>query len=71
MNKTTLYLPPELKAAIERAAQERGVSEAEIIRDSLWSTVGRRRPRPQGGLFRSGAPIARHADEHLAGFGER
>ena len=35
MEKTTLYLPPELKAAIKRVASERGVSEAEVIRESL------------------------------------
>jgi hypothetical protein len=71
VTKTTLYLPDDLKAAVTRAASERGVSEAEIIRESLRVTVGRRRPRPRGGLFASGAPIARHADEHLAGFGDR
>jgi hypothetical protein len=71
MDKTTLYLPPDLKAAVKRAASERGISEAEVIRESLRSTVGQRRPRPQGGLFASGAPIARHSDQHLAGFGER
>jgi hypothetical protein len=71
VDKTTLYLPADLKAAVKRAANERGVSEAEVIRESLRTTVGQRRPRPRGGLFASGAPIARQADEHLAGFGER
>lgn len=71
MDKTTLYLPAELKAAVKRAASELGLSEAEVIRESLRSTVGQRRPRPRGGLFASGAPMARQADEHLAGFGER
>lgn len=71
MKKTILYLPADLKAAIKRAANERGVSEAEVIRESLRVTVGQRRPRPRGGLFASGAPIARDADEHLAAFGER
>jgi hypothetical protein len=71
VEKTTLYLPPELKAAIKRVAIARGVSEAEVIRESLRSFVGSQRPAPRGGLFASGAPIARHVDEHLAGFGER
>lgn len=71
MDKTTLYLPEDLKAAVKRSARERGVSEAEVIRESLRSTVGQRRPRPRGGLFASGAPIAREADEHLTGFGQR
>jgi hypothetical protein len=71
VEKTTLYLPADLKAAVKSAASERGISEAEVIRESLRSTVGQRRPRPRGGLFASGAPVARRVDEHLAGFGER
>jgi hypothetical protein len=47
------------------------VSEAEVIRTSIQTAVGDARPRPRGGLFASGAPIARQADDHLAGFGER
>ena len=71
MEKTTVYLSAELRSAIRLAARRRGVSEAEVIRDSIRSTVGEERPRPHGGLFASGAPIARKADEHLAGFGEQ
>ena len=71
MEKTTVYLPPELKLAIRRVARRRGLSEAEVIRDSIRSAVGGARPRPHGALFASGAPIARQADDHLAGFGER
>ena len=71
MEKTTIYLPDELKRAIKRAASRRGTSEAEVIRDALRSVVGGERPRPRGGLFSSGDPIARDADRHLAGFGER
>lgn len=67
MNKTTLYLPDDLKAAVKRAALSRNVSEAEVIRESLRSTVGRERPKPQGGLFSSGQPIARNDEDHLAG----
>lgn len=71
MEKTTLYLPLEVKAAIKRVANERGISEAQVIRESLRSAVETSRPAPRGGLFASGAPIARQADQHLAGFGER
>jgi len=71
MVKTTIYLPDDLKEAIVRVARQRGTSEAEVIRESLRSTVGRRRQKPRGGLFASGSPIARDADRHLAGFGER
>jgi hypothetical protein len=71
VDKTTVYLPPDLKAAVKRAATRRGISEAEVIRDSIRSAVGAERPRPRGGLFASGAPIAREANDHLRGFGER
>ena len=71
MDKTTIYLPVESKTAIKRAARRQGSSEAEVIRDSIRSAVGGERPRPHGGLFASGAPIAREADDHLTGFGER
>ena len=71
MEKTTLYLPAGLKAAVKRAAAERGVSEAEIIRESIRVSVGGVRPRPRGGLYSSGQPIARGAEEMLAGFGDR
>lgn len=71
MEKTTLYLTDDLRIAIKRAATKRGVSEAEVIRESVRQAVGDTRPRPRGGLFTSAQPIARHADELLPGFGER
>jgi len=71
VEKTTVYLSLELKTAIKRAALRRGVSEAEVIRESIQRAVGDDRPRPRGGLFASGAPIAREADDHLTGFGEQ
>ena len=71
MEKTTLYLPEELKSAVKRAAAERGVSEAEIIRESIRVSVGGVRPRARGALYSSGQPIARDAEDMLAGFGER
>ncbi|MFN8518655.1 MAG: CopG family transcriptional regulator [Chloroflexota bacterium] len=71
MDKTTVYLPPDLKAAVKVAARRQGISEAEVIRQSIQAAVGDERPRPRGGLFASGDPIARDADAHLRGFGER
>ncbi|HET7388650.1 MAG TPA: CopG family transcriptional regulator [Nocardioidaceae bacterium] len=72
MDKTTVYLPDDLKAAVKRAAADRGISEAEVIRQSIRQVVeSGQRPRPTGALFSSGRPIARRADELLAGFGER
>lgn len=64
-------MPEDLKAAVKRAAAERGVSEAEVIRESIRVSVGGARPRASGALYSSGHPIARHAEEMLAGFGER
>jgi ribbon-helix-helix CopG family protein len=71
MEKTTVYLPLELKTALKRAAQRRGASEADIIRDAIRSAVFDDRPRPTPGLFASEHPIARDADTHLDGFGDR
>ena len=67
-HKTTIYLPQELKAAVEREAHRRGTSEAAVIRDAITSLVAR--PEPTVG-FIEGEPIAERVDEHLAGFGER
>ena len=71
MDKTTVYLPEELRAAVKHAARQRGVSEAEVIRDSIRAGVGHVRPRPRGALYTGSEPIARRTDELLAGFGER
>jgi predicted transcriptional regulator len=66
--KTTIYLPDDLKVAIEREAARRGCSEAQVIRDSVAAMVAR--PRPHAGLIDS-EPIAERVDELLAGFGLR
>jgi hypothetical protein len=71
MEKTTLYLPDDLKTAVKHAATQQGLSEAEVVRRSIRHVVGEARPRPHGGLFSSGEPIARDADELLSGFGKR
>ena len=66
--KTTVYIPDDLKAGVEREARRRGVSEAQVIRDAIAAVVVRPRPRP--GLI-EGEPVADRADELLGGFGER
>jgi predicted transcriptional regulator len=66
--KTTIYLPDDLKAALEREAALRGQSEAEVVRQAIAAAVGR--PRPTVGLF-DAEPFAARVDEVLAGFGER
>ena len=69
MQKTTVYLPDDLKAALSNEARRRGVPEAEVIREAISATVSR--PRPRSGLFESHEPFAERADELLTGFGER
>lgn len=66
--KTTIYLPDDLKASIEREASRRNCSEAQVIRDAVAAAVSR--PRPLAG-FINAEPIADRVDELLAGFGER
>ncbi|MGZ4204964.1 MAG: ribbon-helix-helix domain-containing protein [Actinomycetota bacterium] len=69
MEKTTLYLPADLKAAVAREARHRGVAEAVVIREAIAAAV--RRPSPRGALFASDKPFADRAEGLLAGFGER
>lgn len=74
MKKTTVYLPDDLKAALERAAVAEGRSEAELIREAVRDLTQRLGPpRPRLPLFHSGADptLAERIDEELAkGFGE-
>lgn len=66
--KTTIYLPDDLKASVENEARRRGLSEAEVIRQAVAQAV--RRPRPRAGII-DVEPLAERVDELLAGFGER
>jgi len=73
MRRTTVYLPDELKLALERTAAAQGKSEAEVLRSALAAaTVEEAYPRPRVPLFDSGVPtLAERVDEELAaGFGE-
>ena len=72
VHKTTIYLPRELKLALERTAARRGQSVAEVIRDALRTLVASAPPpRPRVPLFTSGLPgIADRVEEALKGFGE-
>ncbi len=67
-HKTTVSLPEPLKDAVERAAQRRGCSEAEIIRQAIAASVTA--PRPRAGIL-DGEPFAERAEELLGGFGDR
>ncbi len=71
MFKTTLYLPDDLKAALERAAKQTGRSEADLIREGIRLAVAQQEPAtPTIGILVSADPdFAEHADDPLAGFG--
>lgn len=71
MFKTTLYLPDDLKAELERAARETGRSEADLIRDGIRLALARQQPpAPTIGILVSADPhFAEKVEEHLDGFG--
>lgn len=73
MEKTTVYLPDDLKQALRRAARATGRSEAELIREGIGIVTGAHRiAEPKLPLFESGQPdLAERVDEALNGFGER
>jgi Ribbon-helix-helix protein, copG family. len=72
VRKTTVYLPDDLKLRLERAADDNGLSEAELIRAAVDEyTRTHVRPRPRFPLFSIGEvePIT-DLDEAMRGFGE-
>ena len=72
MQKTTVYVPKDVKRALGELALARGVSEAQLIREALRTvTLEARPPRPRLPLFNSGKRrLAKRVDEALSGFGE-
>jgi hypothetical protein len=75
MQKTTVYLTPELKAALKRLARRRKSSEAELLREAVARLAEEEAdsPEPRLPLFRArGRSIAENIDEALkGGFGTR
>jgi len=73
IRKTTVYLPDELKAAIERLAARTHRSEAEVIRDALLSAVVASTPPkprlPLSSIALGDPTLAERVDEALEGFG--
>lgn len=68
-----MYLPDGLKQSVERVAEERRMSEAEVIRTALEEYTAKQRPRPRLPLFHGrGMPpdLAARDEEYLEGFGE-
>jgi hypothetical protein len=75
MKKTSLYIEPEVDAALTRLAEAQGVSKAELIRRELRVLAnGAPAPRVIGIGSIKGMPrdVAANADYYLAesGFGE-
>jgi plasmid stability protein len=72
MQKTTVYIPEDVKRALRQVAASRGVSEAELIREALRAVAERSvPPRPRLPLFDSGKPgLVERIDEALSGFGK-
>jgi hypothetical protein len=73
IHRTTVYLPDELKRALERTAAAEGKSEAEVVRTAVANaTREQAHPRPRIPLFDSGDPtLAERVDDELAaGFGK-
>jgi plasmid stability protein len=67
MKRITIYLPDDLKRALELTAATQGQSEAEVVRGALAvATADQEFPRPQVPLFDSGDPtLADRVDEEL------
>lgn len=72
MQKTTVYIPKDVKRALARVAAARGLSEAEVIREALQTATAQpAAARPRLPLFRSGKPkLAERVEEALSGFGD-
>lgn len=64
VEKTTVYLTKEMKKRLRATARQRGVSEAELVREGLKVVLA---PRPRFPLFNSGQSLtAEEIDEILA-----
>lgn len=74
VKRTTVYFPDEMKAAIEREAAHRGVTEAEVIREAVDTALKSKHERrkitpaiPEG----VGEEIGSRVEELLEGLGEQ
>jgi hypothetical protein len=74
VKKTSIYLEPELDLALARRAAARGITKAELIRQTLRAAVdGQKQPRLQAiGVGSGPGDVADNVDRYLleTGFGE-
>jgi hypothetical protein len=74
LKKTSIYLDEELDQGLARKAAEEGVTKAELIRQTLDSSLHKpKRPRPKGiGIIKGPVPhdLAENAEQYMDGFGE-
>ena len=74
MKKTSLYLEPEVDAALTRIARKSGITKAELIRRSLREVADTEdRPRLTAiGVGRGPGDVSADTDRHLTetGFGK-
>lgn len=74
VKKTTIYLPDEMKAEIEKIASAENRSEADVIRDAILQRIAARTPpAPRIPLFETelaDPTVAERVEELLEGFGE-
>lgn len=66
-----MYLPEDLRRRLARLAEQRGTSQATLIRRAIEELVDRDQgPRPRLPLFRGPDPtLAERVEEALEGFG--
>ncbi len=73
VKRTTIYLPDEMKTAVEREAARRGITEAEVIRDAVRDHLNKAvTPMHDLPVFAEGfgVEIATRVDELLEGMAD-
>lgn len=70
VKKTSIYLEPSLDRELTRAAAERGITKAELIRRTLTQAIATKRPRIRAiGVGEGPGDVSANVDRYLEGFG--